>query len=63
MAAPWPRRSSRRFSGSAQQVQAQASFLAYMDAFWVLMVVALAAVPLALMLRKVKPGARAPAAH
>ncbi len=40
-----------------QQVQAQASFLAYMDAFWVLMLVALAAVPLALTLRKVKPGA------
>jgi MFS transporter, DHA2 family, multidrug resistance protein len=46
-----------------QQVQAQASFLAYMDAFWVLMVVALAAVPLALTLRKVKLGATAPMAH
>ena len=39
-----------------QQVQAQASFLAYMDAFWVLMLIALAAVPLALTLRKVKLG-------
>jgi MFS transporter, DHA2 family, multidrug resistance protein len=39
-----------------QQVQAQASFLAYMDAFWVLMLIALAAVPLALALRKVKLG-------
>jgi len=37
-----------------QQVQAQASFLAYMDAFWVLMLISLAAVPLALTLRKVK---------
>jgi MFS transporter, DHA2 family, multidrug resistance protein len=46
-----------------QQVQAQASFLAYMDAFWVLMVVALAAVPLALSLRKVKLGGAAPMAH
>src|ERR1700732_4655311 len=34
-----------------QQVQAQASYLAYMDAFWVLMLISLAAVPLALMLR------------
>jgi hypothetical protein len=33
-------------------VQAQASFLAYMDAFWVLMLVALAAVPLGLSLNK-----------
>ena len=32
-----------------QQVQAQASFLAYMDVFWVLMLISLAAVPLALM--------------
>lgn len=46
-----------------KQVQAQASFLAYMDAFWVLMLLALAAVPLALTLRKVKLGTAAPAAH
>jgi DHA2 family multidrug resistance protein len=39
-----------------QQVQIQASFLAYMDAFWVLMLIALSAVPLALTLRKVKLG-------
>lgn len=39
-----------------QQVQTQASFLAYMDAFHVLMLLSLAAVPLALILRKVKPG-------
>ncbi len=38
------------------QVQAQASFLGYMDAFWVLMLILLAAVPLALTLRKVKLG-------
>jgi MFS transporter, DHA2 family, multidrug resistance protein len=42
-----------------QQVLTQASFLAYMDAFWVLTLLALAAVPLALMLRKVKLGAAA----
>ncbi len=46
-----------------EQVQAQASFLAYMDAFWVLMLLALAAVPLALALRKVKLGGGAPAGH
>jgi DHA2 family multidrug resistance protein len=46
-----------------QQVQAQASFLAYMDAFWVLMLISLAAVPLALALRKVRLGGAAPMAH
>jgi DHA2 family multidrug resistance protein len=39
-----------------QQVQTQASFLAYMDAFWVLMLISLAMVPLALTLRKIKLG-------
>jgi MFS transporter, DHA2 family, multidrug resistance protein len=38
------------------QVQAQASFLSFMDAFWVLMLISLSAVPLALALRKVKLG-------
>jgi MFS transporter, DHA2 family, multidrug resistance protein len=46
-----------------QQVQTQASFLAYMDVFWVLMLISLAAVPLALALRKVKLGGAAPVAH
>ena len=46
-----------------QQVQTQASFLGYMDAFWVLMLIAAAMVPLALTLRKVKLGIAAPAAH
>ncbi len=46
-----------------QQVQAQASYLAYLDAFWVLMLIALMAVPLALSLHRVKLGAAAPAAH
>jgi DHA2 family multidrug resistance protein len=46
-----------------QQVQTQASFLAYMDVFWVLMLISLAAVPLALALRKVKLGGPAPVAH
>ena len=39
-------------------MQLQASFLAYMDAFWVLTLITLAAVPLALSLRKVKAGRR-----
>ena len=46
-----------------QQVQMQASFLAYMDAFWVLMLISLAAVPLALSLRKVKLGGAGHMAH
>jgi DHA2 family multidrug resistance protein len=45
------------------QVQAQASFLAYMDAFFVLMLISLAAVPLALTLRKVKFGGPVHAGH
>ena len=40
-----------------QQIQAQASLLAYIDVFWTLMLVSAAAVPLALLLRKVKLGA------
>jgi DHA2 family multidrug resistance protein len=46
-----------------QQIQTQASFLAYMDAFWVLMVIALAAVPLALALRRVKVGGKPAMGH
>ena len=57
------RRIGRPFTWIGKQVQAQVSFLAYMDAFWVLMLLTLAAVPLALTLRKVKLGIAAPAAH
>jgi DHA2 family multidrug resistance protein len=46
-----------------QQVQAQASYLGYMDAFWLLTLISLAAVPLALILRKVKLGGGAPVGH
>ncbi|MGY4501773.1 DHA2 family multidrug resistance protein [Bradyrhizobium sp. GM24.11] len=46
-----------------QQVQMQASFLAYMDAFWVLMLISLAAVPLALAMRKVNLGGATHMAH
>ena len=47
-----------------QQVQSQAAFLSYVDVFWVLMLLSLAAVPLAMSLRKVKlGGGPAPAAH
>src|SRR6202162_5352271 len=46
-----------------QQVQNQSAYLAYVDVFWVLMLLSLAAVPLAMSLRKVKLGGRAPAAH
>jgi MFS transporter, DHA2 family, multidrug resistance protein len=51
------------FAWVGQQVQTQASFLAYMDVFWVLTLIALAAVPLALTLRTVKLGGAKPAAH
>jgi MFS transporter, DHA2 family, multidrug resistance protein len=45
-------------------VQNQSAFLSYVDVFWVLMLLSLAAVPLAMSLRKVKlGGGPAPAAH
>jgi MFS transporter, DHA2 family, multidrug resistance protein len=46
-----------------QQVEAQASYLGYMDAFWVLMLISLAAVPLAFILRRVKLGGGAAMSH
>ena len=46
-----------------QQVETQAALLAYVDVFWVLMLISLAAVPLALTLRNVKLGGPAPAGH
>jgi hypothetical protein len=51
------------FAWIGQQVQIQASLLAYIDVFWTLMLISAAAVPLALVLRKIKLGARAPMAH
>ena len=45
------------------QVQTQASFLSYVDAFWVLMLIALSAVPLALTLRNVKLGGAVSMGH
>ena len=46
-----------------QQVQTQAAYLAYIDVFWALMLIAGAAVPLALSLRNVKLGGSAPIGH
>jgi DHA2 family multidrug resistance protein len=46
-----------------QQVQLQASFLGYIDAFRVLMLISLAAVPLALSLRKIKLGGPVHSGH
>ncbi|WP_316224844.1 MULTISPECIES: DHA2 family efflux MFS transporter permease subunit [unclassified Bradyrhizobium] len=46
-----------------QTVQAQASLLAYIDVYWTLMLISLAAIPLALVLRNVKLGGAAPMAH
>jgi MFS transporter, DHA2 family, multidrug resistance protein len=44
------------FAWIGHQVQTQASFMAYMDGFFAVMLVALSAVPLAMMLRNVKLG-------
>jgi MFS transporter, DHA2 family, multidrug resistance protein len=46
-----------------QQIQTQAAFLSYVDAFWVLTLISLSAVPLALTLRKVKLGGPAHQGH
>jgi DHA2 family multidrug resistance protein len=46
-----------------QQVQTQATYLGYMDVFWVLALISLACVPLALTLRRMKLGGAAPVAH
>jgi len=54
---------SQAIAWIGQQVQAQAALLAYVDVFWVLMAISLAAVPLALILRKVKLGGAAPMGH
>jgi MFS transporter, DHA2 family, multidrug resistance protein len=51
------------FAWLGQQVQMQATFLAYIDVFWALMLLSAAAVPLALILRKVKLGGPAPVGH
>jgi DHA2 family multidrug resistance protein len=51
------------FAWIGQQVQTQASNLAYVDVFWILSLISLAAVPLALILRKVKLGGPAAMAH
>ena len=45
-----------------QKVQTQAAYLAYIDVFWALMLIAAAAIPLALALRSVKLGGPAPVA-
>jgi MFS transporter, DHA2 family, multidrug resistance protein len=54
---------SQAIAWIGQQIQAQAVLLAYVDVFWTLMVISLAAVPLALVLRKVKLGGAAPVGH
>jgi DHA2 family multidrug resistance protein len=46
-----------------QQIQAQAVLLAYVDVFWTLVLVSAAAVPLALLLRKVKLGGEVHVGH
>jgi MFS transporter, DHA2 family, multidrug resistance protein len=58
-----PQAQQQAIAWIGQQVQTQASYLAYMDVFWVLTLLSLAAVPLAMSLRKVRLGGAAPAAH
>jgi MFS transporter, DHA2 family, multidrug resistance protein len=58
-----PEAHQQALSWIGQQVQAQASYLAYIDVFWVLTLLSVSAIPLALSLRNVKLGGAAPAAH
>jgi DHA2 family multidrug resistance protein len=51
------------FAYMGQAVDQQSSLLAYIDVFWVMTLLALAAIPLALLLRNVKLGKAAPAGH
>jgi hypothetical protein len=55
--------SSRPSAWIDQQVQTQATFLAYIDGFSALAVLSFAAVPLALFLRNVKLGEPSPVTH
>lgn len=47
----------------AQQLHMQASLMAFSDVFWTLMLISLAAAPLALLLRSIRLEAGAPTAH
>ena len=58
-----PEAHGQAFAWIGQEVMLQASYLAYTDVFWTLMLLALGAIPLAMTLRKVKLGGAAPAAH
>jgi len=61
--APLAHAQQQAFAWIGQEAQTQATFLAYIDVFWALMLVSAAAVPLALTLRKVKLGGPAPVVH
>ena len=58
-----PEAHQQALSWIGQEVQTQASYLAYIDVFWVLTALSIAAIPLALSLRKIKLGGHAPSAH
>ena len=60
---PLPEAQQHAVAWIGQKVQAQTSYLAYVDVFWVLTLLSLAAVLLAPSLRKAKLGGAAPAAH
>jgi MFS transporter, DHA2 family, multidrug resistance protein len=58
-----PQAEQQAIAWIGQQVQLQASLLSYIDAFWVLALIALAAVPLGLALREVRLGGATAAGH
>ena len=53
---PLPEAQQQAIAWIGNQVRTQATYLGYVDAFWALTLISLAAVPLALILRKVKLG-------
>jgi MFS transporter, DHA2 family, multidrug resistance protein len=58
-----PQAQHQAYAWIAQQVQSQAALLAYVDVFWTLALVSAAAIPLALVLRKINLAVGAPTVH
>ncbi|WP_183512051.1 DHA2 family efflux MFS transporter permease subunit [Methylobacterium brachythecii] len=58
-----PDAQSQAIAWIGQQVDTQSAYWAYIDVFWVLALMALCAIPLAMLLKTVKLGGGAPAAH
>lgn len=58
-----PEAHQQAFAWIGRQVAMQAAYLSYADVFWVLMLLAIATIPLALSLRRIRLGGPAPTAH